>query len=97
MVFHMILFQTEDIHTETCDAYFGPKMQRIVFIMNTQKWIAFPLFPNKIQEIQAIQQQLSSTHNNQAMSWPSVHNDPINEYTNPYLATFAFPALFPRW
>ena len=24
-------------YTETCDAYFGPKMQRIVFIMNTQK------------------------------------------------------------
>ena len=27
--------------------------------------------------------------------WPSVHNEPINEYQIPFLSTLAFPTLFP--
>lgn len=29
------------------------------------------------------------------MSWPTVNSEPINEYTTPFLATMAFPTLFP--
>ena len=29
------------------------------------------------------------------MSWPSVEEQPLNEYQTPYLATMAFPTLFP--
>ena len=29
------------------------------------------------------------------LNWPTVDNDPLNEYTTPFLATLAFPTLFP--
>ena len=29
------------------------------------------------------------------LNWPTVENDPLNEYTTPFLATLAFPTLFP--
>ena len=32
---------------------------------------------------------------NAKIKWPSISNDPLNEYTTPFLATMAFPALFP--
>ena len=38
------------------------------------------------QEIDAVQKQLP---------WSTVGNEPINEYLTPFLATLAFPALFP--
>ena len=47
------------------------------------------------QEMVAIQEQLSSTHHNVAISWPKVDTDPLNEYNTPFLATMAFPTLFP--
>ena len=44
------------------------------------------------QELDAIKGQLSL---NEPIAWPSVHNQPINEYRTPFLATLAFPTLFP--
>ena len=29
------------------------------------------------------------------MPWPTVDNEPLNEYLTPFLATLAFPTLFP--
>ena len=29
------------------------------------------------------------------MNWPSVDEQPLNEFTAPFLATMAFPTLFP--
>ena len=29
------------------------------------------------------------------LNWPTVEDDPLNEYTTPFLATLAFPTLFP--
>ena len=29
------------------------------------------------------------------MNWPSIQNKPFNDYITPYLATLAFPTLFP--
>ena len=30
-----------------------------------------------------------------SVNWPTIENQPLNEYTTPYLATMAFPTLFP--
>ena len=45
------------------------------------------------QEMQAIQKQLfqQTTH----MPWPTVNNEPLNEFQRPFLTTLAFPTLFP--
>ena len=45
------------------------------------------------QEVQAIQQQLC--HQPTHMPWPTVDNEPLNEYLTQFLATLAFPTLFP--
>lgn len=29
------------------------------------------------------------------MPWPTVDNEPLNEYVNPFLARLAFPTFFP--
>ena len=47
------------------------------------------------QEIEAVQQQLSCNHNTKHIPWPTVDNEPINEYLTLFLATMAFPTLFP--
>ena len=47
------------------------------------------------QETDAVQQQLSFSHRNQHMARPTIDNQPINEYLTPFLATMAFPTLFP--
>ena len=36
------------------------------------------------QEVQAIQQQLLC-HQPTQMPWPTVYNEPLNEYVNPFL------------
>ena len=47
------------------------------------------------QEIETVQQQLSLRHHDQQINWPTVDNEPINEYSTLFLATLACPALFP--
>ena len=42
--------------------------------------------------IEAVRNQLAE---NEPMSWPSVANEPLNEYQVSNLATIAFPTLFP--
>ena len=54
-----------------------------------------PIAKCQQQEIQSVQQQLSLSHPGQHIPWPTVDNEPINEYSTPFLATLAFPALFP--
>ena len=92
----IVSVETEDDHTESCEPDLGPQnAEDIVYNEQTEMNSFLPIPQCEQQEIQAIQQQLSSTYNNQVMSWPTVDNDPINEYTTPFLATLAFPALFP--
>ena len=45
------------------------------------------------KEMQPIQKQLF--HHTTHMPWPTVNNEPLNEYQSPFLATLAFPTLFP--
>lgn len=42
--------------------------------------------------MEAVRSQIST---DQPMSWPSVGDQPLNEYQTPYLSTIAFPTLFP--
>ena len=44
------------------------------------------------QEEDAMLEQLQ----NQVMDWPSIENEPLSEFTTPFLATLSFPTLFPN-
>ena len=45
---------------------------------------------NEQLEHDAIQNKLGAK-----IDWPNVGDEPLNEYTTPFLATMAFPCLFP--
>ena len=51
-----------------------------------------PVGEQQQQEMEAVRNQLSE---NKPMQWPSVENEPLNEYQVSHLATMAFPTLFP--
>ena len=73
------------------------KTRKIFFIYNEEtEMSSFLSIPQcQQQEIEAVQKQLSFNHNNEHIPWPTVGNEPINEYLPPLLASSAFPALFP--
>ena len=50
-----------------------------------------PTIEQQQQELDAIKGQISL---NERIAWPSVHNQPINEYQTHFFATLAFPTLF---
>ncbi len=67
----------------------------VVYSEGTEMSSFLPIPQKQQQEIIAVQQQLSQIEQ-PTMSWPKVdHSNPINEYVTPYLATMAFPTLFP--
>ena len=51
-----------------------------------------PVGQQQQQEMEAVINQLSGE---EPINWPSVEDEPLNEYETPYLATIAFPTLFP--
>jgi hypothetical protein len=51
-----------------------------------------PVTKQQQQEFDAIKEQLSQK---EAINWPTVDDNPLNEYQTPFLATLAFPTLFP--
>lgn len=51
-----------------------------------------PVREQQQQELDAITNQISA-HDH--MDWPAVQNTPLNEYQTQFLATMAFPTLFP--
>ena len=71
---------------------FGPNTdaEDIVYDEHSDMSTFLPVASSQQQEIEAAQQQLT-----QAMDWPSIGNEPLSEFTNPFLATMAFPTLFP--
>jgi len=88
--------ERENADNEPSEPDFGPQnTEDTVYNEQTEMHSFLPIPQCEQQEIQAIQQKLSSTHFSPAMSWPTVDNEPINEYTTPFLATLAFPTLFP--
>lgn len=65
----------------------------IVYSELTEMSSFLPLGPQQEQEVQAIKSQLSG---DKPLNWPSHEEPPLNEYTTPFLATMAFPTLFPE-
>ena len=63
-----------------------------VYDMSTEMSSFLPLGEQQKQELDAVRNQLSVE---EPMSWPSVEEQPLKEYQTPYLATMAFPTLFP--
>ncbi|XP_068692831.1 uncharacterized protein [Montipora foliosa] len=51
-----------------------------------------PVGEQKQQEMEAIRNMLFAE---ERIQWPTVSNEPLNEYQTPFLATMAFPTLFP--
>ncbi|XP_028394509.1 uncharacterized protein LOC114518706 [Dendronephthya gigantea] len=64
----------------------------IIYNESTEMSSFLPVGEQQQQEIEAVRNKLCG---NEPMSWPTVDNEPINEYQVPYLATMAFPTLFP--
>ena len=57
--------------------------------IDTSSFLPFP--ENQQQEIHGIQEYLSQ----QAKDWPTIDEQPLSEFTTPFLAIMAFPTLFP--
>lgn len=92
----LLSVETENLENiETCEPDLGPQNEEdLVYNESTEMSSFLPIPECQQQEVQAIQQQLlchQATH----MPWPTVDNEPLNEYVNPFLATLAFPTLFP--
>ena len=64
----------------------------IVYNDTTEMSSFLPVGEQQQQEIEAARNHLSE---NDPIPWPSVENEPLNEYHVSHLATMAFPTLFP--
>ena len=85
-----------DIVSDNCSPDVGPPTDNpsedIVYNNRTEMSSFLPVGEQQQQEIGAVRNQLSE---NEPMQWPSLDNEPLNEYQVSYLATMAFPTLFP--
>ena len=94
----LITVETEHeiVSSDNTTADLGPPTQNpsedIVYNNSTEMSSFLPVGEQQEQEIEAVRNQLSS---NDPMAWPSVGNEPLNEYQISHLATMAFPTLFP--
>ena len=79
-----------------CEPDLGPPTanaaEDLVFNETTEPSSFLPVGEQQQKEPEAIRNQLSLQ---QSIVWPTVENQPFNEYETPYLATMAFPTLFP--
>ena len=86
----------DDICDETVEIDVGPPTdtpsEDQVYDVSTEMSSFLPLGKQQQQELDAVRNQLSVE---EPMSWPRVKEQPLNEYQTPYLATMAFPTLFP--
>lgn len=92
----LISIETENDDSKSYQPDFGPQNEDdIVYNEGTEMSSFLPIPQCQQQEIEAVQQQLSCSHHNEHMPWPKVDSEPLNEYLTPFLATLAFPVLFP--
>ena len=92
----LISVETENDDIDSSHPDVGPQNEEdILYNEQTEMSSFLPIPQCQQQEIEAVQQQLSFNHHNEHIPWPTVDNEPINEYRTPFLATLAFPALFP--
>ena len=86
----------EDIISGDSEQDLGPPTDNpsedTVYNESTDMSSFLPVGEQQEQELNAVRNQLSG---DEPMSWPTVKDQPLNEYQTPYLATMAFPTLFP--
>ncbi len=94
----LMTVETDDdmVSDGNCSADVGPPTDNpsedIVYNDSTEMSSFLPVGEQQQQEMEAVRNQLSE---NEPMQWPSVENEPLNEYQVSHLATMAFPTLFP--
>ena len=94
----LMTVETDDhmVSDDNCSADVGPPAdnpsENIVYNDSTEMSSFLPVGEQQQQEIEAVRNQVSE---NEPIEWPSVHNEPLNEYQVSHLATMAFPTLFP--
>ena len=91
----LLSIETENLeNSEASKPDLGPQNEEDIVYNESTEMSSFQPIPEcQQQEVQAIQQQLC--HQPTHMPWPTVDNEPLNEYLTPFLATLAFPTLFP--
>ncbi|CAB4040246.1 Hypothetical predicted protein, partial [Paramuricea clavata] len=95
---NLMTVETDDdiVSDDNCSPDAGPPTDNpsedIVYNDSTEMSSFLPVGEQQQQEIEAVRNQLSE---NDPMLWPSVENEPFNEYQVSHLATMAFPTLFP--
>ena len=62
-----------------------------VYNCKTETHSFLPQSKNDMLESDSIRNSL----NGNKIEWPTIEDQPLNEYTTPFLATLAFPTLFP--
>ena len=62
----------------------------VAYNKTTETSSFLPHCHNDNLEMNAIHSELGCP----SINWPSIKNEPLNEYTTPFLATLAFPTLF---
>ena len=93
----LLTVETSDyISDEVVEPDVGPPTDNpsedVVYDESTETSSLLPVGEQHKQELDAIKDQLSGK---QPVPWPTLQDEPLNEYQTPYLATMAFPALFP--
>ncbi len=94
----LMTVETDDdiVSDDNCSPDVGPPTDNptedIVYNDSTEMSSFLPVGEQQQQEIEAVRNQLTG---NDPMQWPSVENEPLNEYQISHLATMAFPTLFP--
>ena len=87
----MIILSDEDCSSDTGPPTDNPS-EDIVHDDSTDMSSFLPVGEQQQQEIEAVRNKLCE---NEPMSWPTIENEPINEYEVSHLATMAFPTSFP--
>ena len=84
------------VSDEDCSSDTGPPTDNpsedIVYDDSKHMSSFLPVGEQQQQEIEAVRNKLCES---EPMSWPTIENEPINEYEVSHLATMAFPTLFP--
>ena len=85
--------ETQSNNTEDVESDFNLPDEEKVYDSETEVTSSISIPDKVLHEVDAIDQEISDISNN--VSWPSVENEPLNEYSTPFLASMAFPTLFP--
>ena len=85
------VFSGENAELDSGPCNFNPD-EDVVYNSSSEMSSFLPVGQQQQQEMEAIRNQLFEQ---QPIEWPTVTDEPLNEYQTPFLATMAFPSLFP--